>query len=189
LYFCPSKTSKDKVVGVKTHLRDKRLVSIRQHMSAYVSIHQHTSAYVSIRQHTSAYVSVSRMQMSSGEGTPPRQTRRAVRAHAPAASPAACIRQHTSAYVSIRQQLARTLLRHRQLPAYVSIRQHTPAYVSIRQQLARTLQRHRQPPARRLQRQYFCTSKASKLSTYLQVTRAWAGACSVSTFVLVKPVN
>jgi hypothetical protein len=33
-------------------------VSIRQHTSAYVSIRQHTSAYVSIRQHTSTYASI-----------------------------------------------------------------------------------------------------------------------------------
>jgi hypothetical protein len=37
-----------------------RLVSIRQHTSAYVSIYLHTSAYFNIRQHTSTYTCIRR---------------------------------------------------------------------------------------------------------------------------------
>jgi hypothetical protein len=57
---------------------------------------------------------------------------------------------HPSASVSIRQHTS----------AYVSIRQHTSAYVSIRQ-ASRCLH----PQRLRSQNMYFCTSKASKLST------------------------
>jgi hypothetical protein len=118
---------------------------MRQHTSAYVSRHtayvsmrQHTSAYVSIRQHASAYVSM----------------RQHTSAHVR-------IRQHASAYVSMRQHAS----------AYVSIRQHTSAYVSIRQHTSgRRRGCLRQTDKRQTQRQYlyFCTSKASKLSTCMR---------------------
>ena len=81
----------------------------------------------------------------------------------PCASPHAH-RPNASAYVSIRQHPS----------AYVSIRQHTPASVSIRQHTPEALPGgDRQAPTlhflarRKYSRQllYFCTSKASKLST------------------------
>jgi hypothetical protein len=81
------------------------------------------------------------------------------------------LRQHTSAYVSIRQHTS----------AYVSIRPHTTAYVSIRQHTGHTgrsapsLSRPSPSDANalrplaawhlRCQHLYFCSSKASKLST------------------------
>ncbi len=63
--------------------------------------------------------------------------------------------KHTSAYVSIRQHTS----------AYVSIRQHTSAYVSIRH-IYGILVRVRDSYELLLRQYlYFCTSKASKLST------------------------
>ena len=92
---------------------------------------------------------------------------------------AACIRQHMSAYVSIRQHT----------PAYVSMRQHTSA-----RQLLNTRRKSVFALLQLLsQYLYFCTSKASKLSTstlagivvemrptsVLASTRAIAPACSM----------
>jgi hypothetical protein len=70
---------------------------------------------------------------------------------------------------------------HTSLPAsaYVSIRQHTSAYVSIRQHtsayvLDRQLTLKPTPACQRLLRQHlhFCTSKVSKLSTWLLIRYA-----------------
>ena len=69
------------------------------------------------------------------------------------------IRPHTSAYVSIRQHTS----------AYIRIRQHTPAYIRIRQHGRGEVVRDKRVSSRTAQllRQYlyFCTGKASKLST------------------------
>ncbi len=120
------------------------------HMSAYVSICQHTSAYVRIRQHACK---------------PPGRTK-----GNSAERKQAGIRQHTSAYVSIRQHTS----------AYVGIRRHTSSYaqaVSVRtsRPAGRTKGKsaqQRKQAGRRQQRQYlyFCTSKASKLSTWCRGT-------------------
>jgi hypothetical protein len=109
-----------------------------------VSIRQHTPAYVSIRRHL-------------GDGS--------VAMLAAYVS----IRQHTPAYVSIRQHMPAYVSIRQHTSAYVSIRQHPSAYVSIRQlhhlgdgnvgELG-SLDVHAQS-----QYLYFCTSKASKLST------------------------
>ncbi len=98
---------------------------------------EHTSAYVSIRQNTSAYVS---------------------------------IRQHTSVLLAgwscccdaadAEVYCQRRIMRH--TSAYVSIRQHTSAYVSIRQHTSAVKDDGSLPLSQYL---YFCTSKASKLST------------------------
>jgi hypothetical protein len=75
------------------------------------------------------------------------------------------IRQHTSAYVSIRQHTS----------AYVSIRQHTSAYVSVCQHDSEQHDergKHTLECAAVRQCSYFCTSKASKLSTRFRCTRA-----------------
>jgi hypothetical protein len=88
-----------------------RLVSIRQHTSAYVSIRQRTPAYASVRQHTSAYASI-------------RQRTSAY----------ASIRQHTSAYVNIRQHTSAYVSTRLGYPAgRASAGQHTSGYVRIRQ--------------------------------------------------------
>jgi hypothetical protein len=120
------------------------------------SICQHTSAYVSIRQHTSAYVSIrQRMPHLSQRSAVPRQHMSAY----------VSIRQHTSAYASVCHTLppdARML----QLSAYVSIRQHTSAYATpVAAQ--RRAARRADAAVVQVQRQhlYFCTSKASKMST------------------------
>jgi hypothetical protein len=106
------------------------------------------------------------------------------------------IRQHTSAYVSIRQHTS----------AYVSIRQHASAYVSIRQNTLAfwlfCVQLQRDPTHYsaltcqlvRCPYLYFCTSKASKLSTCaIQLTtrrlRVSSSGVRICTFVPVKQVN
>jgi hypothetical protein len=95
-----------------------------------------------------------------------------------------CIRQHTSAYVSIRQHTSayvevhmypcRLYLPHLHTSAYVSIRQHTSAYDSIRQHTSAYVSIRMKEADfisctcthfLRGQYLYFCTSKASKLST------------------------
>jgi hypothetical protein len=77
-----------------TGLEDLRMLSIRQHTSAY-AIRQHTLAYVSIRQHTSAYVSIrqtTNMRASTGlEDLRMLSIRQHTSAYA--------IRQHALAYV------------------------------------------------------------------------------------------
>ncbi len=85
-------------------------------------------------------------------------------------------RQHTSAYVSISQHTLseefeeerreRKVVLH--TSAHVSIRQHTSAYVSIRPHTsAYEVERCQREVALRilLRYLYFCTSKASKVST------------------------
>ncbi len=75
-----------------------------------------------------------------------------------------CIRQHTSAYVRIRQHSSAYVSIRQHTSAYVSIRQHTSAYVSIRMKEADFISRACTHFLRG-QYLYFCTSKASKLST------------------------
>jgi hypothetical protein len=85
------------------------------------------------------------------------------------------IRQHTSAYVSIRQHTSLSTWKSSRggysrlyQRLHLSIRQHTSAYVSIRQHTpsrggySRLYQRLHLLRSSYL---YFCTSKASKLST------------------------
>ncbi len=79
------------------------------------------------------------------------------------ATPATSIRQHTSAYVSIRQHTS----------AYVSIRQHTSAMTDTALATPGTgavgLSIGTFAPVKQVnwrQYWYFCTSKASKLSTW-----------------------
>jgi hypothetical protein len=92
------------------------------------------------------------------------------------------MRQHTSAYVSIRRHTSaydgirlhascgwRWLISGRicqHTSAYVSIRQHTSAYVSIRQHTMAEIWSPYSLHASTCQYLYFCTSKASKLSTW-----------------------
>ncbi len=92
--------------------------------------------------------------------------------------PLCSIRQHTSAYVSIRQHTS----------AYVSIRQHTSAYLSeertpvplflllcTRMRLA--LPEHT-PYIYICKYLYFCTSKASKLSTFQSTLASETNICT-----------
>jgi hypothetical protein len=170
-------------------------VSIRQHR-----IRQHTSAYVSVLakhtricicQHTSAYVRIAYVSIRQ----------RSCQAHSHLHMSAYVsvhqnrIRQHTSAYVLSAlvpggfPSCTHTPRRiHQHTPAYVSIRQHTSAYVSIRAWGTPVSHAPRRLPRQisdaplshlsgarctHLQRQnsYFCTGKASKLSTCTHLPR------------------
>ena len=127
--------------------------------AAYVSIRLHASAYVCIRLHTSAYV--------------------CMRLHA---SACVSIRLHTSACVSIRQHASAYVSMCLHASACVCMRQHTSAYLgrrlcacqpngcgaSTRCTSSRVSMRTFVPVKLQLltrQYVYFCTSKASKLST------------------------
>jgi hypothetical protein len=115
------------------------------HLSAYVSIRQHTSAYVSIRQHTSAYVSIRPL-------------------------PRELLPQLTDLFahlLSLRHEGVN--LRVTGAKARAHLRQHKSAYFSIRQHEGDNLRvtdaKARAPLRQQGQYLYFCTSKASKLST------------------------
>jgi hypothetical protein len=73
----------------------QRLVSIRQHTSAYVSIRQHTSAYVSIRRRASSCSATSSAYVSIRQHTSACVYNCCQRRHRGATSTG----QHTSAYV------------------------------------------------------------------------------------------
>jgi hypothetical protein len=76
------------------------------------------------------------------------------------------IRQHTSAYVSIRLQVRNEkLLARHHTSAYVSMRQHTSAYVRHTSAYNEQLLARGVAVERVCNYWYFCTSKASKLST------------------------
>jgi hypothetical protein len=149
-------------------LRPRGACACRLHTSAFVSIRQHSSAYVSIRQHTSAYVSI-RQHTSERCLCMPSAT-----------SAYVSIRQHPSASVSIRAKGACVC----RLP--VSIRQHTSAYVSIRQHTSAYVREvlvhdSAKTGTQTCQYLYFCTSKASKLSTF----GPHPAVLNVSAFVLL----
>ncbi len=140
----------------------RALPGARLEKAAYVSVRQRTSAYVSLRQHTSAYVSI-------------RCSHTLPYAHSSMRSPGkARVRQRTSVYVSMRQH---TLLPHIALCALTWKSQHTSAYVRITSAYVSIRCSHTQPYARfsrrspgtqllRCQCLYFCTSTASKVSTW-----------------------
>jgi hypothetical protein len=128
-------------------LRTSVYVSIRRHTCVYfrrassyslilLSIRQHTSAHVSIRQLTSAYTHTYLHSL---------QTSKLILAH---------IAQHTSAYVSIRQHThIHTCIRFRRASSYslISLSSPNPQISGAAEPTCQYL--------------YFCTSKASKLST------------------------
>jgi hypothetical protein len=133
---------------------------IRQHTSAYVSIRQHTSAHVSIRQHTSAYVSI---RLS------PRPGRRvAFWFHICTSVP---VKQVVN--FNIRQHTAATRLAGALGPVFVLLYGKASSKQGIYQVVA--------PKAVNLichgfggerQYSYFCTSKASKMSTRVPENQA-----------------
>ena len=124
----------------------------------------HMSAYVSIRRHTAAGHAT---HAAARTLTPP-----------PSPAPPLLAHRHTSAYVGIRQHTSAYVsipappLRARQhTSAYVSIRQHTSAYASIRQRGVSHRRSTRCP--------YFCTGKASKLSTCSSTTNTPASSARI----------
>jgi hypothetical protein len=177
-------TCYSRVPSVRAHSRGHRSYS-------YVSIRQHTSAYVSIRQHQAAYVSI---RQHSQQGAPPlfRRTRQHSSAYASIrqhTSAYVSIRQHTPAYVSIRQHTSAYLL------AGLVEKPHCPqriglysknvsscTFVPAKQVNSVPVLRCTFVPVKQAnsvpvlggplklglevgQQLYFCTSKASKLST------------------------
>jgi hypothetical protein len=164
---------------------------IRQHTSAYVRIRPHTSEYVIVRQNTSANVSILPAS-STALDTSSSTAYVSIRQHT---SAYVSIRKHTSAYVSIRQHTTcvfdslRNLVKHRiqlLLPFRRSLCREGVSictFVLVKQVNSAPTSIPTLSLPRRCQYLYFCTGKASKLSSCFHSDAL--SAAQVSVFVLL----